>query len=293
MNPGNIERYRMFLAAVELGSMSAAAERLGYSQPAVSQAMLALEAEFNVRLLIRGKQGVRLTEDGQRLLEPIRELVNASQRLAETVDEMNELAVGNVRIGTIYSVSTVWLPTLLQDFHEIYPDIACQLSDGTYADIASGIDSGRLDVGFYAGPTPEGLRFLPLVKDQMLALLPPGHPLAGEKAVTPDQLAQEPFILYQDCDDTDAGRTLAQLGVTPRVKHVINNEQAILALISHGQGVSIMPSLNLRIPGSDVVSLPLDPPCYHQLGLLTPAARYVSPAARRFIDFTVSRLREG
>lgn len=292
MNVGNIERYRMFLATVELGSMSAAAERLGYSQPRVSQAMLALETEFNVRLFIRGKQGVRLTEEGQRLLEPIRALVSASQQLAETVDEMNGQAVGTVRIGTVYSVSTVWLPELLHDFQQLYPRILCQLTDSTYGDIAAGVENGRLDVGFYSGTVPEGLRFLPLVKDQMLAVLPPGHPLTAKEAVTAEQLAGEPFILYESCRGTNAGRTLEQMGIEPEVKHVINSEQAIMALISHGQGVSIMSGLSLCCSGSDVVSRPLDPPRWHQLGLLAPENRYTSAPARRFIEFTVRRLQE-
>lgn len=293
MNIGNIERYEMFLATVECGSMNAAAERLGYSQPAISQAMLALEVEFGLRLLIRSKQGARPTEDGERLIGPIRGLMNAGKRLSETVNELNGIAAGTIRLGTISSVSMQWLPWLIEDFQKLYPRIGFRLyANNCYGEIAEDVENGGLDLGFYSAPVPGALRFVPLVKDPMLAVVPPGHPLAREQSVTADMLRDEPFIIYGSNGDADMIRALRQLHIAPKVSHILNDDLAIIAMIAHGHGVSIMPALILQELGARVVALPLDPPCYRELGLISPQLRYITPAAAKFSDFAVRRLRK-
>ena len=105
----NFGQYEAFVKAVEVGTMTQAAEELGYSQSGLTRALSSLEEEWGVRLLMRGRNGVQLTPEGVRLLPDIRTVLHDQRRLAEHIDEINGLRDGLIRVGTFNSVSAQWL----------------------------------------------------------------------------------------------------------------------------------------------------------------------------------------
>ena len=285
-------RYEAFLKTAELGSISRAAEYLGFSQSGLSRAIAGLEEEFGFSLFIRGKQGVRLTANGERVLAPIRRLFNEAQALQQTVDDINGLASGVIRVGTFTSVTTNWLPGLIDGFTSLYPGIEFRLRGGDYEQIGHWLERGEIDCGFLSAPAPEGLSFLPLLHDPMLAVLPPGHPLAAENTVSCEALACEDFISLGTGGDYDLRRALALLPSQPRVKYTLHDDLSIVAMVAAGQGVSIMPALVLRGLQTTAALRPLQPPCCRVLGIASRPRRYISPAVSRFLDYLSHALAE-
>ena len=131
----NLLKYLAFVRTVEYGSFTRAAEALDYSQSAISRMIRDLEQECGLRLLERGRAGVRLTSDGTRLLPYARSLCAQYQGFQTQVDELTGLQSGLIRIGTISSVATHWLPKIIQRFRADYPKIDYELVLGHYAEI--------------------------------------------------------------------------------------------------------------------------------------------------------------
>ena len=109
----NIENYRLFLRAAKTGSLTAAAEQSGYTQSAVSHVIAGLEKEFGFPLFTRSKTGVTLTQDGERMLIHIREVVNRDDLAHQVANEIKGLRSGRVRIGAFSSAAICFLPDLI------------------------------------------------------------------------------------------------------------------------------------------------------------------------------------
>ena len=113
-----LNRYEIFLKVAEVGNITRAAELLHYTQAGVSHSIAALEREAGVPLLIRGSNGVTLTENGKRLIQPIQTLVNDQRALEQSIFEINEVVAGTLRLGAFTSVAAQWLPFLIRDFQK-------------------------------------------------------------------------------------------------------------------------------------------------------------------------------
>ena len=125
-------KVRALLAAVDLGSISKAAEALGYTQSGLTHMMRSLEEEAGFPLLLRGNRGVSFTADGERLAPRFRELSKAAERLEQELALTRGLERGAVRIGSYSSISLHWLPQILEAFQERYPNIDVELLEGNY-----------------------------------------------------------------------------------------------------------------------------------------------------------------
>ena len=198
----SIQKYQAFVRTVELGSFTKAAESLSYSQSGVSRMVADLEREWKVALLERGRAGVRLTSEGTRLLPCIRRVCEEHARLQAQVDELNGLQAGLIRIGTFSSVATHWLPNVIRAFQEDYPNIDYELLLGDYGEIEEWVLEGRVDCGFLRLPAHRGLETAFIERDELLAVLPEGHPLAERKRVPAAELCEEPFLLLEKGDNT-------------------------------------------------------------------------------------------
>ena len=133
---------------VELGSFTKAADKLGYTQSAVSQMIASLEEELSIKLLYRSRIGIRLTLEGEELYPFIQRTVLQYQAMQEKADEIKGLETGIIRIGTISSISCHWLPGLIKHFQELYPKVRFVLHQGDYTSIPEWVRTGEVDFGF-------------------------------------------------------------------------------------------------------------------------------------------------
>lgn len=286
-----VNKYEAFMRAVELKSITRAAESLGVTQSAVSHMISSLESELGFALLRRGRSGAYPTADGERVIPAIRGILSSREQLEQTASAIRGLDSGTVRIGTFTSVGVHWLPGIIADFQAQYPKVELKLMSGDYHDVEQWLADGSADIGFVALPTKLGGEITPLLTDRLLAVIPATHPMAGADAFPVAELAKEPFIGLLETSDRDARGVFDACGASPIIKYTTKDDYAVIAMVACGLGVSIMPELLLRNSPEGVRCLPLDPPASRTIGLCLPDADRAGPATRRFAEYACDWIR--
>src|SRR5690606_10469120 len=157
---------------------------------------------------------------------------------------MQGLESGLIRIGTISSVSASWLPKLMKDFKEIYPSVQFQLQQGgEYSEIVQYVKEGSVDFGFINPDATTELEKISLTEDEMLAVLPPNHPLAKNEKVTLTQLATEPYILLEEGHLNEPLEIFKQHHLQPNIQFRVHDDYTIMAMVENGLGISILSQL--------------------------------------------------
>ncbi|MDP9376227.1 MAG: LysR substrate-binding domain-containing protein [Actinomycetota bacterium] len=277
---------RAFVAVVEAGGFGEAARRLHLSQPGISRAVGALEAELAGELFVRGRGAAVLTTLGERALARSRAMLREADAMRRERDELHANTSGHVRLGSMPSVSGTILPGLLSRLERRHPALSIAVLDGHDDELVTWVRAGTVDVAVVAGK-PEGLELQPFVTDDLLAVVPTGHRLATRASVRAADLADEPFILTRAGCERLVLATLASRGITPSVAHEVTEASSILAMVGEGLGVSIMPSLAAPKPPATVALRPLAPRAQRALALaMAPRRHGQQPpsAIRAFLD---------
>lgn len=281
----NIQRHRAFVETVTCGSLTKAAARLHCSQSSVSRMVADLEREWGVSLLRRDRAGVELTSDGEALLPASRGICEAYRAMREQVDEVRGLATGRLRIGTISSVATHRLPDAVAAFRRDYPGIDYELLLGDYSDIERWLREGRVDCGFLRAPHARGIDSVPYETDELMAVLPEGHPLARLDAVPLEAFLDEPFLALEHGADTEVAELFGQAGVGPDVALTTWDDYAIMAMVEKGLGLAILPGLILQRVPYRVAARPLAPRAHRSLVFATKAGVGRTLAVQRFREY--------
>ena len=285
-------RYRAFLASVETGSFTKAAERLNYTPSGVYQLVNALERDIGFPLLLRDKKGVKANANGEKMLLVIRELLRQEERLNQLASEINGLATGKITIGAYSSIASHWLPSVIKGFTEAYPKIEIHLMEGIWNENQEWLDSKIVDFTFFSYKYGMRYDWIPLRKDPMIAVLPLNHPLAHQDTYPLENCQYEKFIMPGLNRDDDVLELFKRNHISPQVVFSTLENFSAMAMIEQGMGMSIMNDLITHRWNFNVVKLPLDPPQSIDLGIAIPSIKKVSPAAKRFIDYAVQHLRE-
>ncbi len=281
-----LARYEIFVKAVELENLTRAAEALGYTQAGVSHVVKSLEEEWGVPLLQRGKNGVRLTSEGEQILKPMREVLNWNEQLTQVVSSLKGVESGLVRIGSITSVSVHWIPKIISGFQEKHPHIDFSLMNhDDYREVERWIADGSVDCGFVTLMSPSEFDVFSLCKDRMVAVVSRDHPLAKLKRFPMAQIAREPFIMPADRLNYDLGRILKEAKLTPNVKFYANDDNVTLAMVAQGLGMSILPWLLVKGHEREVCSMELELRSFRTLGLAVKSIKAAAPATRTFVNF--------
>ncbi|MDM5332819.1 LysR substrate-binding domain-containing protein [Ureibacillus composti] len=281
----SLAKYEIFSTVVELGSLTKAGDTLGLTQSAVSHAISSLESEWGFSILNRGRSGIQLTSNGERILKYIREILMWNEEMNQEIANINGLEVGTVRIGTISSVSIHWLPEIMKKFNEHYPSIEIKLMEGDYDDIEQWISMGLVDFGFLSLPTSHPFEVLPLKKDRMLCILSDEHPLAEQSEIRFDMIKDEPLIKSKKGSDNDLKRILKENKVTPNIKFELTDDQAIISMVENGMGISILPEMVIHRVPNNVRKLKLEGDHYRTLGIAATSLKSMAPATNKFIDY--------
>jgi DNA-binding transcriptional LysR family regulator len=279
----SINKYEIFLKVVELGSLTKAADVLGFTQSGISHTISSLEMEFGFTLLIRNRSGVKLTVNGEQVLQPIREILKWNEQLKQEVADIHGLEVGTITIGTFTSVSVHWLPGMIKQFRSEYPYIEIRLMEGGYLEVEQWIEAGVVDCGFISLPTREKFEVIPLKKDRMLGIVSKDNPLSAEPFLLLSQIAKEDFIIPKAGSDYDVRRVLDKAGIKPNIKFSAGDDYAIMAMVEKGLGISILPELVLTRQNYNVTILELEERSFRSLGIAVHSMKYASPATRKFL----------
>ncbi len=277
-----LDRYQALLCAIETGSLSAAAETLRYTPSGVSRMVATLEEEVGFPLLLRERNGVRPTQDCEKMLPVIRELLHAGAACRQTAEQIRGLETGEVVVGTAYSAFYAPLAEIMARFHEAYPGIQVQLCDGYSTELLEKLYTHQLD--FCIVSKREGnYAWMPIGEDPMTAWLPANHPMAGLTAFPVEAFSREPYIETYPNQDIDNTRVFAKCKVKPNRKFATTDSLATYSMVEAGLGISMNNGINGRLWSGNVRILPLDPPQTVELGVAMPAD--LTPAAKRFCEF--------
>lgn len=279
----SITKYEVFLKVVELGSLTKAADVLGFTQSGISHTISSLEMEFGFSLLVRNRSGVKLTVNGEQVVQPIREILKWNEQLKQQVADIHGLETGTITIGTFTSVSVHWLPGMIKEFRKEYPYIEFKLMEGGYLEIEQWIEAGVVDCGFISLPTRDKFEVFPLKQDRMLAILSQDHPLSKAPYMPLAQMAYEDFIIQKAGSDYDARRVLERAGIQPNIKFTAGDDYAIIAMVENGLGISVLPEMVISRQNHNVAMLELEERSFRSLGIAVHSMKYASPATRRFL----------
>ena len=286
-------RCKAFLSAVEQGTLSGAAEVLGYTPSGVSQLITALEEDLGMALLERTRKGVTLSEAGALMIPVIRGFVAQEGAVYEKAADIRGLAIGSVCVATYPSVATYWLPKVLRRFREEYPQIRMRLMEGIRQELLEWLKSGEADLVIMTEHTnieEEMLDWIPLAEDPMVAVLPKEHPLAEAACYPIARCGEEDFVMPALGHDVDVEELLAEYGIHPHIVFTTMENPVLLSLIQNGLGMSVMNRLCTSMWRDKVAVLPLDPPSTVTFGIAAAGNRHLSPAADKFEEYLVRML---
>ena len=286
-----LRQLEYLVAVADCGSIALAAERVKVSSPSISAAILQLEAGFGLQLFIRRHaQGLSLTEGGRQFPEVAREVLASASRLAASAAQITGLVAGPLSVGCLLTFAQVLLPQLRRSFQDQYPDVSFQQHEGDQAELFEAMRTARLDVALsYDLDIPPDLDFLPLLPIAPYALLPVVHPLAGEKTVTPEQLAPYPMVLL---DLPHSGAYFLSLftdaGQRPLIAERTRDMGVMRAMVANGFGFSIANiwlGSDRAADGRQLVFVPLSPPVRPMnIGLLLPKGTILRRAVAAFVS---------
>ena len=285
----SIPKYNAVLKTIETGSITAAAEQLGYTQSAVSRMIADLEREWGIKLLQRSRAGISVSSEGFVLLPLLQSICNEHKKLEQRIEEIHHVGYGLIRVGTVSSVSMRWLPQIMKSFREVYPNINFYLRIGEYNDLEEWLRRGEVDCSFVSMPSSDALSTTFLKQDRLLAVLPVDHPLAALPRFPLEQLAEEPFIKLEEDKDYEISKILDSLSKRPKISYQVIDSYTILSMVECGLGVSILHELSVDNDRFRVVGKEFDTPLYRNIGIAVKKDSPVSPATQRFISHPLQK----
>ncbi|MCG7427187.1 LysR family transcriptional regulator [Helcobacillus massiliensis] len=282
-------RLLIFDTVVKNHSIGAAARELGWTQPAVSQHLSALEKETGMQLLLRSSGGVTPTEAGTRLAVHAAQIAKTMKAATTEMEDIVALKKGRVRFTTFPSAAAVLLPPTLAEMTERHPGIALSFNEMEPPEAIAGIAANTIDVAMiFRYPDTklddEGrLEWTPILEDQVRLVLPKDHPLAQKEHLSLSDFAEDEWIA--GCERCSANLMCAAdaAGFTPRVRYSTDDSTVVQRLIAHGTGIALMSDVSLEsAPNHDVVVRTVDGVPPRTIGIVNRPGAMKIPAISEF-----------
>jgi DNA-binding transcriptional LysR family regulator len=278
----------IFALVAELRGFTAAAMQLSISQSAVSHAVRTLERELGVELIERQQAGLELTRIGRQLLGRSREILGLAESMRQEATDSIGLKQGSLRIASFGPTSSLkLLPAILEHYRRRYPGIEVRVDEGADHEAVQWIYDRSVDVGFVVLPQDQ-FDTVPLIEDQLVALLPATHPLAGRRSLALADLCDSPFIMTAAGCAPLIEPLFSNARLVPKVRYRISQVLTILGMVERGDGLAIVAELALperlaqQHPG--LVKISLKPAARRRIGLAVRDLRQATPAARAFLE---------
>lgn len=193
-----LDLYKVFSKVGKCKSFSKAAEELYMTQPAVSQAIMQLERELDVRLFNRTAKGVTLTTEGNHLFEYINSAISLIESGEEKIQEFKNLTVGKLKIGVGDTISKYFLVPFLEEFHKKYPNIKFKIVNGTTYELCSLVKSGEVDISICNLPLIDSaLEIIPCLTIHDIFVCGEKYKELSEKKIDLPEIAQYPLIFLE------------------------------------------------------------------------------------------------
>lgn len=279
-----LRHLKTFIIVAESGGFTRAGERLGYTQSTITNHIQSLEEAIGSPLFDRLGKKIVLTEVGEHMLSYAQKILALSNEALES-SQMNGKPSGTIRIGANESLMIYRLPVILYEFKKKYPQVHIILQPSESQELHNELKSGKFDFALFTNPEKLGVDIVTrsLVRETIVLVAPPGHPLTEQKVVTPADLEGEMLLLTEPGSYRDLlERWLKEEGISCSRIHFWSIE-AIKQTVMCGLGLSYLPLITVKeeIERGKLIALPwmysedfvTTELAYHKNKWLTPAMK--------------------
>ncbi len=284
--------YRIFDLVVSTNSLTKTAEIVHLTPSAVSHSLRKLEQTLGMRLVIRGRDGVKLTQAGRELLPHVRYTMKAEERLQQEVSRITGSRAGELHVGVFSSVGCNWMPEIMRRMERDYPQIELHIHQYGYAGLEDGVANGELDTAFVSLPVSETVPTYPLLRDRLLCITPKGFETVNEGYITIEEMRDQTMILPHTQSDYDARAFMEANGMSADTPHELADDALIISMVESGHGISVIPELVLAYLGGDINIYPIESAPFRHIGLATQRNEYVTPATKLFVRTVLDYVNE-
>ena len=293
-------RLQVFYSVARQLSFTKAAEQLFMTQPAVTFQVKQLEEHFNARLFERSHGKIALTPTGRLVMGYAEKILGLSEEMETRVGELTGTMSGPLLLGASTTIAEFMLPHVLGEFKARHPQVQTQMTVGNSETIENRVADYSLDVGLIESPSHlPSLHTEVCCDDELVMICAPGHRLAQERGVTPQQIMIEPYVSRETGSGTRefADNYLRESGISPDDLNVVmelGSPEAIKGVVETGIGVSIVSrativkELKLKV----LVAVPLKPRLIRTMSLVYPREKFRSKLLGTFVEFAITRMKQ-
>ncbi|MEN5042617.1 MULTISPECIES: LysR family transcriptional regulator [Pseudomonas] len=283
----NLMHWRLVVAVADHGNITRAAERVGMTQSGASQALALMEETLGVQLFSRESRQTLPTAIGLPVIEQARLMLGALETIRQTVDSVRPMLRGTIRLASFPMVLASFLPPLLRQFNRLYPGIEVVALEVSDDEVETLLAAGLVDVGVVLNPAPER-NAGPLGRDEWVAVVPAGHPLAlrgTEQGVSLQELTALPFVLATGGCSTNARSLAAEAGLQLQdVRVEVREWSSAFTLVRENLGVTLVPEMTLPAERQGLRVIALQPRIERVFSLVLPAGQTPSATVQALLD---------
>ncbi|HSP00357.1 MAG TPA: LysR substrate-binding domain-containing protein [Thioalkalivibrio sp.] len=286
-------RLQVFYTVARLLSFTKAADALHMTQPAVTFQVRQLEEYFNTRLFDRTHNRVSLTEAGRNVYEYAERIFELYSEMENSVRELTGDVSGALTLGASSTIAEYMLPALLGDFKQKYPEINIRLKVSNTEGIVSMVENNIIDLGVVEAPVANRNLLVEVCRlDQLVLVVPPNHPLAGQSTATLEQILPHPFICREEGSGTREVIVdyVSSQGVDKKALGVcleLGSPEAIKGAVEAGMGLSILSlaTVEKELALKRLVAIPLDPPLERPFSFVRQRQKFRLRAMEELLEF--------
>jgi DNA-binding transcriptional LysR family regulator len=237
-----------FIQVSQHRSFSRAAEVLQLTQPSITARIQALERELGEELFERGGRGVRLTDAGTAFQPYVERILQTLQEGRDAVDEVRNIQLGSLRLGSAITISTYVLPGILHRFCEAFPGVDVFIRTGRSEQVLSMLLADEVHVGLVRSLANPEVEAIDLYDDEIVLVAPPEHRFAAARGVRVAEAAGEPIVLF-DRGSSYYGlinNFFRQAGVIPNVSMELDSLEATKRMVEAGLGIALLPLVTVE-----------------------------------------------
>ena len=290
----DFDQLEIFLEVARLSSFSRAAEKRFRTQPAISSQIRALEEEVGARLLDRSGGRVSLTVAGKLFFKYAEETLEDKKDILTAIAETEHIPRGQIVVAANEGTCLHILPEVFAQFKRNYPDVAVSIKRADYAKILESVSDHSVDFGVVSMPvTDNRLQCVPIHRDELVVITPPGHPLTAKQQISVAEVAQYPLVVPKAGHTRDALDTLFyDRHLKPGYAMELDSSELLKRFVAADVGVGFIARSNIQedIRANALGSLTLsDAQIRRDLALVFRKDRSLSRAAKALIDIAVKQ----
>lgn len=289
----NLSHLRYFVQLAKTRHYTRAAEQLYITQPSLSHAISQLEHELGVPLFEKASRGVELTQFGRQFLESVQQSLSI---LDESVHYLQQCAKGSgiIRLGLLRTLGIDYVPKLAAEYIKLHPEqkIEFTFHTGVTFELLDGLKRREFDLVFSSkAPGEYNFISLPVTHQDLVLIVPSGHPLAARHTVELAEILDEPFIQFSHGSGLRyvVDGLFKAIDAAPATAYETQEDQVIAGMVSNGFGIAIVPYMDMLLRLNVKILQIANPSPDRKFFLVTDPSVTLSPAADSFRDFVLSK----